>query len=243
MKIDLSRKRHHTFEQVANVLQCTIEDLRYYVIEGELFPSLYLSGQPLRTYLMLPGEHYETSGHVIPEEQTSTNELDHGAPQTALPRGFFHLVLGRQTSTFDCEFEYAATQSFGFDIGDVIFKLETPLRLAEVFETCVVMGTELERFKASHSFLRTLSVESGPTSNTSPEKAWDPSDLPEELDAANLSFRAVSNGYGDATATHRNRIVAYLNENYPTFTQQAIDRIATVANPDKSPGRKKNIQE
>lgn len=67
----------------------------------------------------------------------------------------------------------------------------------------------------------------------------DPSDLPEELDAANMAFRAVSNAKGKPTETFRKRIIAYLKENHPNLTDEAIKRISTLANSDKSPGRKK----
>jgi hypothetical protein len=67
----------------------------------------------------------------------------------------------------------------------------------------------------------------------------DPSDLPPELDAANMAFRAVTNGYGDPTVTPRNRLVDYLEKNYPDFKAEQVQRIATVANPDKTTGRKK----
>jgi hypothetical protein len=65
----------------------------------------------------------------------------------------------------------------------------------------------------------------------------DPSDLPAELDAAKIAFRAVTNGYGDA-ATFRNRLIQYLEEHFPSFRPEAVKRIATLANPDKTTGRK-----
>jgi hypothetical protein len=67
----------------------------------------------------------------------------------------------------------------------------------------------------------------------------DPADFPEELQAANIAFRAVSNGFGDRAATFKNRLVAYLKKNYPALTSEAVTRISTVANPDKVRGRKK----
>ena len=67
----------------------------------------------------------------------------------------------------------------------------------------------------------------------------DPEDLPSELDCANQAFRAVSNGFGDAAATFKNRLTDYLEKTHTTLTQDAVKRIATVANPDKSPGRPK----
>jgi hypothetical protein len=72
------------------------------------------------------------------------------------------------------------------------------------------------------------------------ESEIDPLDLPSELDCANQAFRAVSNGFGDAAATFKNRLTDYLEKTHTTLTQEAVRRIATVANPDKSPGRQKS---
>lgn len=69
--------------------------------------------------------------------------------------------------------------------------------------------------------------------------AIEPEDLPVELDVALIAFQAVRNGYGDQSATYRNRLEAYLVQHYPSLKQSEIDRIATVANPDKERGRKK----
>jgi len=71
----------------------------------------------------------------------------------------------------------------------------------------------------------------------------DPADLPKELDMANMAFRAVSNGHGNPADTFRNRLITYLKETYPTMTNEEITRIATVANPDKTRGRKPKIKE
>jgi hypothetical protein len=65
----------------------------------------------------------------------------------------------------------------------------------------------------------------------------DPSDLPEELQAANIAYRAVHNGYGDGM-TFKARLVQYLEANF-SFSDEAVQRIATVANPDKAAGRRK----
>jgi hypothetical protein len=82
--------------------------------------------------------------------------------------------------------------------------------------------------------------ESDPNPNkVSPEDDLDPTDLPNELDVANLAFRAVQNGYGNKSDTFKNKLIDYLNKHYPKFKREQIQRIATVANPDKSTGRKK----
>lgn len=78
-----------------------------------------------------------------------------------------------------------------------------------------------------------------PEPDTQSNKEVDPFTRPGELYAANAAYQAVQAGYGDQNATFRNRIIAYLEEHYPAFAPDAILRIATVANPDKRPGRKK----
>ena len=67
----------------------------------------------------------------------------------------------------------------------------------------------------------------------------EPEDLPWELDLALIAFQAVRNGYGDPSATYRNRLEAYLREYYTSLKNSEIERISTVANPDKERGRKK----
>lgn len=79
-----------------------------------------------------------------------------------------------------------------------------------------------------------------PTAATPVIQDIDPSDLPDELDYANQAFRAVINGYGDAGATFKNNVADYLAKTYPSLKPEAVQRIATVANPDRSPGRKKS---
>ena len=70
----------------------------------------------------------------------------------------------------------------------------------------------------------------------------DPSDLPPELDAANMAFRAVMRGYGQS-ASKRNCLIEYLQAHYSHFKTEQVQRIATVANPDKTTGRKKRDKE
>ena len=72
-----------------------------------------------------------------------------------------------------------------------------------------------------------------------PDSDIDPTELPPELDAANVAFRAITKGYGDPKATARNRLIDYLETAFPSFKPEQVQRIATVANPDKTTGRKK----
>ncbi len=70
----------------------------------------------------------------------------------------------------------------------------------------------------------------------------DPADTPAELDAANVAFRAVTNGYGDQSKKPRIRLIKFLKKNYPDFGHEATERIATVANPVKTPGGMKRSE-
>jgi hypothetical protein len=72
---------------------------------------------------------------------------------------------------------------------------------------------------------------------------FDPADLPDELYMANVAFRAVTNGYGEQSDTFRNRLISYLKLTYPNLKNDPLQRIATVANPDKSTGRKRRSPE
>ena len=77
-------------------------------------------------------------------------------------------------------------------------------------------------------------------SRTKSAEDIDPADLPEELHAANIAFRAVTNGYGDPLATFKNKLIGYLEKNFLSLSNEAVQRIATVANSDKATGRKKS---
>jgi hypothetical protein len=84
-------------------------------------------------------------------------------------------------------------------------------------ELAARMGAEVEALKAA--------------------EAADPADLPDELDCALMALRAVRNGYG-TESTQRKRITEWLKAHRSDLKPDAIERIATVANPDKATGRK-----
>lgn len=109
---------------------------------------------------------------------------------------------------------------------------------------------DYEHFKAlTAKASKTSLVNDNPTLGTGQEKDKaqgidvDPLDLPEELDAANMAFRAVLNGCGEQRATFKNRLIDYLEKNFTRLNNEAVQRIATVANPYKGRGRKKSNAE
>lgn len=100
------------------------------------------------------------------------------------------------------------------------------------------VGCEIQRLRE-----RQAEAEAKKLDVLGPVQEIDPTDLPTELDAANLAFRAVVNGYGDQSRKPRIRLVDYLKKHYPKFGVEAVDRIATVANPVKTPGGMKLVKE
>lgn len=103
---------------------------------------------------------------------------------------------------------------------------------------------DYEHFKTlTRKASRPLPEEDSPTRKVEQGIDVDPLDLPEELDAANMAFRAVLNGCGDRSATFKKRLIDYLEENFTALNNEAVQRIATVANPDKGRGRKKSNSE
>jgi hypothetical protein len=124
---------------------------------------------------------------------------------------------------------------------DIVSGLETQrFGRQELADWLVVIGLPSE-----YSFIpvRRSSLVASPEEmqqvTESTEREIDPSDFPPELDAANVAFRAISNGYGKSPSK-RNRLIEYLQAHYPHFKPEQVKRIATVANPDKTTGRKKH---
>jgi len=150
MTLDLSQRRHYTFPQLAALLPCSEEDLRYFVVAGELTPSRFLETGRYRQYQMEPHEDYGTTGHVSPSAMCDACEPD-DVPQRGWSSGFHYLVLPLRTSGNQCEFRFAATFPSGFDLGDIIYELETSMGIDDVMNNGVVMAVELARFVALKS--------------------------------------------------------------------------------------------
>jgi hypothetical protein len=78
-------------------------------------------------------------------------------------------------------------------------------------------------------------------------RVWDGFDddsdnYPPELDIAMQAWRAVTHSPVDASLTPKDRIVAWLSKCYPKLSGVATERIKTVCNWDKTPGRKRRIE-
>lgn len=118
-------------------------------------------------------------------------------------------------------------------------KLETSILSSESrFEAQLFSKVEIARWLADNGMASVYPFDSKPTV-VEAQDGIDPADFPEELHAANIAFRAIHNGYGERTATVKNRLVDYLERHFPDLNNEAVQRIATVANPNKVRGRKK----
>ncbi|MEK7992445.1 MAG: hypothetical protein AAB403_01450 [Planctomycetota bacterium] len=113
--------------------------------------------------------------------------------------------------------------------------------LAAKFDTQRFDRGEVSRWLAVHAVdsRYPFALEHACGESLAPGGADEPEGRPMELDIANITFRAISTNYGAPSATLKNRAMAYLRENYPALSQEAVQRIATVVNPDKAPGRRK----
>ncbi len=127
---------------------------------------------------------------------------------------------------------------------DEWFRIERDLTMQDIRDEAAFLAEEIESYKAECEVMRNtldskehLPFEQDAVSKQ--ENYLDPGDYPDELFAAIDAYRAVMNGYGDQSATPRKRLIALLKERYPDLKSEARERVATVANPDKSPGRKK----
>jgi len=150
MALDLSKKRLYTFPQLASRLKCSEEDLRYFVMEGELTPSSFISGGHYRLHQMQPHEDYGETGHVEPYAMCDDCDPD-GVIQRGSLYGFHYLVLPNRSSGNQCDFRFASTFPSGFDLGDIIYELETSIDIDEVMKDGFVMAVELARFEALKS--------------------------------------------------------------------------------------------
>ncbi len=149
MTADLSAKRYYTFSELASRLQCSEQDLRHFVAVGELVPSLFLDGGNYRLFQMQADPFlYDETGDVYPSEVEDGQ--DHGDGTARQRRvGLHYAVLPRLTGPNHCVFRFASEQSTGHDVGDLLYGLEGPTDIDDMFSGGVVMAEELDRFLAS----------------------------------------------------------------------------------------------
>ena len=221
MEIQFIQKKYYTFSELALRWNCEIDDIKQAVIDEVIIPSYFIKNDK---------SLYELYRLI---DDVNGLEMEKMLEKPMQEHGFYYLIFPMRTGVSECMFGYFSEKSSEPKEYDICCGLNTALELADVIQNGVVMANIVDCIEARNL----ISVERKSTSN--PDTGIDPSDLPPELDAANMAYRAVLNG-SDKTGTFKNRLMAYLKKNYPDLTEEAIKRIATVANPDKSTGRPKN---
>jgi hypothetical protein len=240
-------KKYYTFKELEARWECTSGDLIQSVIDGELMPSLHMQGGSYLLNIFTPCDYDATDSFCRPSQLTdpSIDNLDNEIRSGLL--GFRYLILPERTGAWDCVFRYFSFTPLSRNEGDLCYSLEHPVDIEHVLKSGIVMADEVARVEAKSTDItvpssvdKPLSTAARNTPTDNIETDVDPLDLPVELDAANIAFRSVKNGYGDQAATFRNRVIDYLKANHSHMTDEALQRIATVANPDKTTGRKKS---
>ena len=150
MAIELPAKKYYTFLELALRLQCSDQDLRHLLIEGEIAPSILLENGLYCDYQIQSNEE-EDGIHLWPSQmfdcESSADEL---GTRTQLG-GFYFLIFPRLISATSCEFNYASNNPYGHGEGDICYLMEKPYSLDYILKFGAVMAGELGRFEALHS--------------------------------------------------------------------------------------------
>ena len=168
------------------------------------------------------------------QRQSVATELDWYHDPRCEPSLYWELMcyqteLGQQEVIARCQANH----------GVALALVDVQKRIDKILDTDRArVGGEIQRLR-----VRQAEVEADKPFVIKPLAEIDPSDLPDELHMANLAFRAVTNGHGKQSDTFRNRVISYLKLTYPNLKNDPLQRIATVANPDKSTGRKRRNPE
>ncbi len=252
MAIRLPDRDYYTFPELIERWGCENNDIRRLIINRRLIPSYVISGEVANVVIL--HEELEDGRRIwVPREvenDVGDAELLEEIPFKRIwTHGFYYLVHPWQKAPLDCKFVlFSTNRNHAEPSGEPCLMLPRgklsgrDLMLDDVMENGAVMKSEVELLERDlHGLPATADTQ--PASVPAPGGDIDPADLPDELSAANIAFRAVTNGFGDKTATFRNRLVDYLEKNFPSLNSEAVQRLATVANPDKSTGRKRRGEE
>jgi hypothetical protein len=227
MAIKLPDRNYFTFPELRKRWECEEEDFFHLLVDQKLVPSYFFDDVIDVAYVDEYRRHYDGQDPF---------DLVHIPPMKFIADGIFMYLLDPvQTSAGNFRYNVMASTRSGDPLNlktpvypPMIF-LDRTISFEDLMTKGAVMMSEVALFEDSASH-----AENG---------VIDPADLPEELSAANIAFRAVSNGYGDVNAPFKRRLIDYLEKHYLAkkllASHEAVERIATVANPDKSPGRKR----
>lgn len=244
MAIKLPTRNYFTFPELMRRWECEENDIRHLILNGDLKPS-YVINHVANVVRFLESED-ENGQYWLPDQVE--NDVEHESEEDreafkykmVSTEGFYYLLYPDQTASLECNFIFFSKDRNhlrGFETTCLMHTFgraqPNPISLTDVMKNGAVMMSEIALFESDAPKLQ------GVCNGGSIEADIDPADLPTELDAANIAYRAVMNGRGDKSATFKNRLIDYLEKNFTGLNGEAVQRIATVANPDKGRGRKK----
>jgi hypothetical protein len=148
MELNLPVKKYFTFDELAKKLNCSLNDLRHYIVNGQIVPSVFLDRGNYEIYEFqecFDGDKYLGFGI---ENYIHFDDVTH---QTL--SGFQYLIQPQQTGPNDCCFDFVSDKSRNHEAGDLCFRLVESYGLDYLCKHGVVMLAELARFENKPKFI------------------------------------------------------------------------------------------
>lgn len=255
------KTKYLSFDKVKLLLQINDDSLEELIIDEEIRPQIRLTEE----FTLFPTKSLWDESDIMFESEMELEhelELELKLDQHLIEGDFdyqseplvewVYLREPTQISPILWTFQFASRdpESFKPDIADQRqsdqwFRLARPLSMADIRTDAGFLIAEIESYKneritrqdASKAISDRLAREENVDSEQ--DNYVDPGDYPDELFAAIDAYRGVTNGYGEPMKPFKERIIDLLRDRHPSLGNEAVKRIATVANKDKSPGRKK----
>jgi hypothetical protein len=143
--MQLPEKKYYTFQDAAKKLNCTVEDIKHYVMNRVIVPSLFLDAGNYA--LNVFEETFDENNFYTGLGLSGFEDFEDITPkfENSRTRGFHYLILPKQQSAHDCTYEYASEKPRGHGEGDLCYTLQSIYDLDYLENFGVVMAIELER--------------------------------------------------------------------------------------------------
>lgn len=236
------------YEKVLTLLQVSDEDLVDLILQEKIKPLYPLCERfkPLTDLLELVAHDSEmTEAELLADLEADLTEYDDFETVGAAEINTLTWVYLRHPTQVDVRNWHFQLASYLPDsvwpthsnphTADDWFRIKPSIKIEDIRHRGGFLECEVNSFRSNS---RTASLVQNSEQS---ETAIDPSDEPEELQAANITFQAFKNKYRDAQQTPKNWIKAYLEANFKELNETQIERISVVINPSKEPGRKKGL--
>ena len=256
-----STRNFLTFPEVKKQLNLEEIDLVFAISEGQLKPCLWSTqleriwewdwdDDPTEVEFPQPTKRPKPSADskpgTVPQPRYDPEPM-HSVDKDVLDsltveHHWCYLHLPSRDGQFDCTFKFAARDRDAHwptrkdrPPFDVWYFLPHVFDMKDLREKTVFLLEDVQNFQLMKELKKgdvgksTLAAIDAPSS-----------DYPLEMNAAMIAFNAVKNGYGTQNSFKKN-LEEYLREKFSELGVTFIDRASTIANPDKSTGRKKDL--